>query len=67
MLMHMLDAGDHVVVSDDVYGGTFRIFDKVFKRSGLNFSFVDLSRPESFEAAITRRRRWCGWSRPPTR
>src|SRR5919112_3707271 len=41
MLMHMLDAGDHVVVSDDVYGGTFRIFDKVFKRHGLSFSWVD--------------------------
>ncbi|MBD0321338.1 MAG: PLP-dependent transferase, partial [Gemmatimonadetes bacterium] len=40
MLMHMLDAGDHVVVSDDVYGGTFRLFDKVFKRAGLAFSFV---------------------------
>lgn len=51
-LMHLLDAGDHVVVGDDVYGGTFRIFDKVWKRSGLTFSFVDLSDPKAFEAAI---------------
>jgi cystathionine gamma-lyase len=65
MLMHMLDAGDHVVVSDDVYGGTFRIFDKVFKRSGLNFSFVDLSRPESFEAAITPKTKMV-WVESPT-
>ena len=35
MLMHTLEAGDHVVCSDDVYGGTFRLFDKVFKRQGL--------------------------------
>ena len=42
-LIHLLDSGDHVVCSDDVYGGTFRIFDKVFKRLGLSFSFVDLS------------------------
>ena len=33
-LMHLLDHGDHVVVGDDVYGGTFRIFDKVWKRRG---------------------------------
>src|SRR5688572_3461540 len=45
MLMHLLDAGDHVVCSDDVYGGTFRLFDKVFKRQGLSFTFVDLSDP----------------------
>ena len=36
-LMHLLETGDHVVVSDDVYGGTFRQFDKVFKRMGLSF------------------------------
>lgn len=51
-LMHMLDAGDHVVAGDDMYGGTFRIFDKVWKRSGLSFSFVDLTDPAAFEAAI---------------
>jgi cystathionine gamma-lyase len=51
-LMHLLDAGDHVVVGDDVYGGTFRIFDKVWKRSGLSFSFVDLTDVKNFEAAI---------------
>ncbi len=51
-LMHLLEAGDHVVVGDDVYGGTFRLFDKVWKRSGLSFSFVDLTSVEAFEAAI---------------
>src|SRR3954452_1987688 len=51
-LMHLLSAGDHVVVGDDVYGGTFRIFDKVWKRSGLSFSFVDLTKTENFEKAI---------------
>ena len=52
MLMHLLDSGDHVVCSDDVYGGTFRLFDKVFKRMGLEFSFVDLADPRVLEAAI---------------
>jgi cystathionine gamma-lyase len=65
MLMHMLEAGDHVVVSDDVYGGTFRIFDKVFKRHGLSFSFVDLSKPETFEAAITPKTKMV-WVESPT-
>jgi cystathionine gamma-lyase len=65
MLMHMLETGDHVVVSDDVYGGTFRIFDKVFKRHGLSFSFVDLSRPETFEAAITPKTKMV-WVESPT-
>jgi cystathionine gamma-lyase len=44
-LLHLLDAGDHVLASDDVYGGTFRIFDKVFRRHGLEFSWVDMSDP----------------------
>ncbi|PTL77858.1 cystathionine gamma-synthase [Vitiosangium sp. GDMCC 1.1324] len=65
MLMHMLEAGDHVVVSDDVYGGTFRIFDKVFKRQGLSFSFVDLSQPENFEKAITPKTKMV-WVESPT-
>jgi cystathionine gamma-lyase len=65
VLMHMLDTGDHVIVSDDLYGGTFRIFDKVFKRHGLNFSFVDLSRPESFEASITSKTKMV-WVESPT-
>jgi len=61
----MLDTGDHIIVSDDVYGGTFRLFDKVFKRHGLNFSFVDLSRPEAFEAALTPKTKMV-WVETPT-
>ncbi len=51
-LMHLFDAGDRIVCSDDVYGGTFRLFDKVFRRSGLDFRFVDLANPANLEAAI---------------
>ncbi|HEX8439014.1 cystathionine gamma-synthase [Archangium sp.] len=65
MLMHMFEAGDHIVVSDDVYGGTFRIFDKVFKRHGLNFSWVDLSKAENFEKAITPKTKMV-WVESPT-
>lgn len=49
----LLNAGDHVIAMDDVYGGTFRLFDKVKTRtSNLSFSFVDMTNPENVEAAI---------------
>ena len=49
-VMHLLDAGDRVVCGDDVYGGTYRLFSKVFTRAGLIFDFVDLTRPENLTA-----------------
>lgn len=52
MLMHLLSAGDHVICSDDVYGGTFRLMDKVYARHGLCFSFVDMTDVKNIEAAI---------------
>jgi cystathionine beta-lyase/cystathionine gamma-synthase len=48
----MLKAGDHVVVTDNTYGGTFRLFDKVLTKFQLAFSYVDTSRPEAIEDAI---------------
>ena len=48
----LLEAGDHVVVTDNTYGGTFRLFDKVLTRYQLAFSYVDTSRPELVERAI---------------
>lgn len=52
-VLEMLNPGDHVIVCDDVYGGTFRLFDKVRKRSAnLQATFVDLTNPENLEKAI---------------
>jgi cystathionine gamma-lyase len=52
-LLELLDTGDHVVAMDDVYGGTFRLFERVRRRSaGLDFSWVDLTDPAQFEASI---------------
>jgi cystathionine beta-lyase/cystathionine gamma-synthase len=48
----MLKSGDHVVVTDNTYGGTFRLFDKVLTRYGLSFSYVDSSKPDQIEAAM---------------
>jgi len=64
-LLHLLDAGDHVVYSDDVYGGTFRLFDKVFRRHGLAFTPVDASDPENVRRAMTPRTRMV-WLESPT-
>lgn len=51
-VLHLLKQGDHIVCCDDVYGGTFRLFDKVLSQNGLEFSFVDLTDPAALEAAI---------------
>jgi cystathionine gamma-lyase len=64
-LLHLLDSGDHVVYSDDVYGGTFRLFDKVFRRHGLSFTPVDASDPGNVERAMTPRTRMV-WLESPT-
>ena len=51
--LELLNTGDHVVASDDLYGGTFRLFELVRKRSaGLEFSFVDMSEPGVIENAL---------------
>ena len=53
-VIDMLDAGDHIIASDDLYGGTFRLFDKVKSRtSNLRFSFVDMSNTDNILKAIT--------------
>jgi len=53
-IMELLDSGDHVIAMDDLYGGTFRLFDKVRGRSaGLKFSYVDMTDVDAVAAAIT--------------
>jgi cystathionine gamma-lyase len=52
-ILELLDSGAHIIASDDLYGGSFRLFDKVRRRSaGLKFSFVDLADLKAIEAAI---------------
>jgi cystathionine gamma-lyase/cystathionine beta-lyase/cystathionine gamma-lyase/homocysteine desulfhydrase len=50
-VMTLLKAGDHVIVSDNTYGGTFRLFDKVLRNFGLEFSYVDAREPSNIEDA----------------
>jgi cystathionine gamma-lyase len=52
-ILELVSSGEHVVAMDDLYGGTFRLFDKVRKRSaGVEFDFVDLSDKDALRAAI---------------
>lgn len=44
-IMYLFAPGDHVLVSNDVYGGTYRLFDKVLRPYGLEFSYIDMSDP----------------------
>lgn len=51
-LLHMFKQGDHIIAGDDMYGGTFRLFDKVLKNDGMLFSYIDLTNVSIFENAI---------------
>lgn len=53
----LFQPGDHLVVSEDVYGGTFRVLTRLFSRWGLSASFVDTTDPDKVRAAITDRTR----------
>ncbi|WP_104695502.1 cystathionine gamma-synthase [Helicobacter salomonis] len=48
----LLQQGDHVLLGDDVYGGTFRLFDKVLTKGGLSYSIIDTSDTSQIERAI---------------
>ena len=52
-ILALLKNAEHVIAMDDMYGGTFRLFDKVLRPMGLNFSYVDLTQVKNFESAIT--------------
>lgn len=61
-VLELLDSGAHVICMDDVYGGTYRLFERVRRRSaGLDFSFVDLNDLEAVKAALKPNTKmiWC--------
>jgi cystathionine gamma-lyase len=64
-IMHCLSSGDHVVSTDDIYGGTFRLFDKVYRRHGLDFSFVPAADTSAYVSAMTARTKLV-WLETPT-
>lgn len=56
-LMKLFRSGDHIVCGENVYGGTFRLFDKILRHYGMDFSFVDTRHLDRIDAAITKRTR----------
>ena len=64
-VLRLIDADSHVLAGDDVYGGTFRLFDKVLRRYGLDFAYVDTTDPESVAEALTPSTRLV-WLETPT-
>lgn len=52
-VISLLQSGDHVIVTDNTYGGTYRLFERVRRRYGLDFTYVDTSRVDQVERAIT--------------
>lgn len=65
-ILDLLDSGSHVICMDDLYGGTYRLFENVRRRSaGLDFSFVDMRDPAAVEAAIRPETRLI-WVETPT-
>ncbi|KIG18219.1 Cystathionine gamma-lyase [Enhygromyxa salina] len=64
-VIQLLDAGDHVIAGDDIYGGTFRLFDKVMSRRGHRFSYVDPRDLSAIEAAFEPKTKMV-WLETPT-
>lgn len=63
--IHLLNAGDHVLLCDDVYGGTFRMFNNVFNQLGIGFTRVDMTDLDAARAAFTDKTRLV-WLETPT-
>ena len=57
-ILTRLEAGDHLVVSDNTYGGTFRLFERVRRKFGLDFTYVDTSRLDLIAPAITKKTKY---------
>lgn len=64
-VLKMLRPGDHVLASNDLYGGTYRLFTEVFEPFGIRFTFVDMSSPANVYEAITPATRMI-WIETPT-
>ncbi len=64
-IAHLLNTGDHVVLVDDVYGGTYRLFKRIYERHGIGLTAVDMRDPKAVKRAITKKTRLV-WMESPT-
>ncbi|HMP86633.1 MAG TPA: aminotransferase class I/II-fold pyridoxal phosphate-dependent enzyme, partial [Lacibacter sp.] len=64
-VIKLLQPGDEVICANDMYGGTYRLFTKVFEKFGIRFQYVDTSNPQNVKAAVTANTRLI-WLETPT-
>lgn len=64
-VLRLLNPGDEVIAGDDLYGGTYRMFDRLFKKYGLEFTFVNMNSPKNVVDAITEKTKLV-WIETPT-
>ncbi|GAB4525621.1 MAG: cystathionine gamma-synthase [Anaerolineales bacterium] len=64
-VLHLFNPGDHILAGNDVYGGAFRLFDKILRRYGLEFSYVDTTDAQNVAAALRPHTRLV-WLETPT-
>src|SRR5438309_6996037 len=65
-IAHLLNTGDHVVMGDDVYGGTYRLFKRIFERHGVAMTAVDMRDHRAVRRAIIKRKTKLLWIESPT-
>lgn len=56
-VMTLFRAGDHILCSDDLYGGTYRLFERIYKQYGLDFDYVDMGNPEAIASSVGKQTR----------
>lgn len=64
-VIRLFSPNDHIIAGDDLYGGTYRMFTKIFSKYGLTFTFVDMNNPENVAKAITKNTKMI-WLETPT-
>src|SRR5215213_1293624 len=64
-VVKLLEPGDEVIAANDLYGGTFRLFNKVFAKFGLKFNYVNMDNPENISSHITEKTKLI-WIETPT-
>ena len=64
-VLRLLSPGDEVIAADDMYGGTYRLFTRVFERGGIKFHFVNMQNPANIDALINKNTRLI-WAETPT-
>jgi cystathionine beta-lyase/cystathionine gamma-synthase len=64
-VIRLLVPGDEVIAANDMYGGTFRLFSKIFERAGIRFHYINMQRPENIRALINEKTKLI-WTETPT-